>query len=104
AEVTEATEFVCSSSLLAAQPDLVTGWIADDELAGPIHLVMHENPDYDCIASSFLVRRLLEARANGKDLPDAWHDWAFVIADSARRIDRGETRLRLSIQKEQPPL
>jgi hypothetical protein len=91
----ESDSFACSSSLIAAQPSLVTDWITGDDMRQPIRLVMHENPDYDCIASSFLVRRLLEARAQGHGLPKDWNEWAPVIANSARRIDRGETRLRL---------
>ncbi len=96
--------FECSSSLIVSDPSLVTGWISGEDLRLPIKVVMHENPDYDCIASSLLVRKLLEAQAVGKVLPDGWHEWAPVVADSARRIDRGETRLRLPIKNEQVPI
>src|SRR5580765_796430 len=82
--------FECSSSLIAAQPSIVTSWISPDELEHPITLVMHEDPDYDCIASSFLVVKLLEARASGLELPEGWGQWAQVLGNAARRIDRGD--------------
>lgn len=100
----DADAFDCSTSLIVAKPSLVTEWITTEELLGDVRLVMHENPDYDCIASSFLVRHLLEARAKGVDLPPQWHEWAPAVADSARRIDRGETRLSLPVQPSDTPL
>jgi len=100
----ESDSFACSSSLIAARPALVTEWITGDDMGQPIRLVMHENPDYDCIASSFLVCKLLEARSKGPGLPEGWDQWAPVIAESARRIDRGETRLRLPVDAGDVPL
>ncbi|MGZ5450402.1 MAG: hypothetical protein ACXWLY_13485 [Thermoanaerobaculia bacterium] len=97
-EVVANERFKCSSSLIVDQPALVTDWISGDDLRRSVHLVMHEHPDYDCIASSFLVRRLLEARARGDAFPGGWEEWAPVVAESAKKIDRGETRLQLPIK------
>ncbi len=97
-DVIENERFKCSSSLIVDQPTLVTDWISGDDLRGAVHLVMHEHPDYDCIASSFLVRRLLEARVRGDAFPRGWEEWAPVVAESAKKIDRGETRLQLPIK------
>jgi hypothetical protein len=99
-----ADDFECSSTLVAARPSLVTDWLSADDLAGVVTLVVHESPDYDCIASSLLVRKLIEARASGKLLPDGWDEWAPLVANSARRVDRGETRLRLPITKGDEPI
>ncbi|HET7436973.1 MAG TPA: hypothetical protein VFN10_19850 [Thermoanaerobaculia bacterium] len=92
-------EFECSSTLIAERPHLITDWITPAELAGSVRMVMHENPDYDCIVSSLLARRLLEARADGRSLPEGWDSWARLAAESARRIDRGETRIKLPIRQ-----
>jgi hypothetical protein len=96
AETSGGDAFDCTSSLIVGDPSLVTDWVSARDLSDTVRVVMHERPDYDCIASSFLVRRLLEATAEGRGRPEGWEAWAPVLARSARRIDRGETRIRLS--------
>ncbi|MCP4657902.1 MAG: hypothetical protein GY856_21045, partial [bacterium] len=85
--------FECTTSLLQAEPQLVTGWIRAQDLDQPIHVCVHESPDFDCIAASYLARALLAAKAAGRALPEGWSDWAPLLARTARRIDQGRTRI-----------
>jgi len=67
--------------------------IRDRDIDGPIHLCVHEQPDFDCIAASYLARALVTAKAEGDALPEGWNVRAPLLARSARRIDAGQTRI-----------
>jgi hypothetical protein len=72
-DVQEADTSACSSTLIVEDPSRVTGWVMPTE--SEAHIVLHEVPDFDCVASSLLARRLLEAHSNGKR-PEKWNVWA----------------------------
>lgn len=83
----------CSASLIVTTPSLVTDWIQAGDPQTCI--VVHENPDFDCIASSLLARKLIEARLGSSDQPAGWQRWAPMLAASAERVDQGKTRVPL---------
>ncbi len=83
-----AASFECTSSLIVARPELVTDWIGHAALAGEVRLVVHENPDFDCFAATYLASALLEAAARGAT-PDRWSQWAPALAEAARRMPGG---------------
>src|SRR5258708_621204 len=92
----------CTCSLIADAPSLVTGWV--DPTLPVVHIVLHESPDFDCIASSLLARLLLMAWATGQELPDDWGVIAPLLATSAARIDEGNTRLGLPVDGAPTPV
>jgi len=69
----------CAASLVAAQPWLVTEHVAGGN--APITLVLHQEPDFDCVASAYLAQSLILI---GELPPNA-----EAIARYAREVDAG---------------
>jgi tRNA A-37 threonylcarbamoyl transferase component Bud32 len=72
----------CAASLVAERPALVLDHLADAPAGGPLAIVMHREPDLDCLVASYLVAQL----AGRGVLPEA----APALAEYALAIDAGK--------------
>lgn len=78
--------FKCVTGLVAMHKNYILDNISDD--AKEVTIVVHENPDFDCFASAYLVKYLIENRDN-PELPLHYEK----IIEYAEKVDTGQMKL-----------